>query len=83
MWCNKCHSGNPYLAMETCGVCRSTDVTDKDPFEKARQKPRSIRAMWKRKDYKAPTKKQEDVNSEEIADVTKGNLRGRDYTQFQ
>ena len=82
MWCKKCGNGHKDYSWDHCGQCQSTDMTDKSPFN---DKKYSMRAMWKRKDFKGDKKKKDPDAAvhEEIKSITKGNLGARNYEDFQ
>lgn len=82
MWCKVCSYGSPDYNFKHCGHCGGTDLVSENPFTEARKSPRTLRDT--RKDAKNKAKKVEDNTAltKEVEDITKGNLKSRDYETF-
>ena len=87
-WCKQCGYGNRDYNFNHCGHCQATDMVEDDPFAEARKNPQTLSSA--RKEYeknnkqgKGKGKKQDGSKmKEEIAGITRGDLKSRDYETF-
>jgi len=87
MWCKVCHYGSPDYEFNHCGHCGGTDMVKENPFTEARKNPHTLstaRKQWEKENKKGGKGKKQDGTKmkEEIADITRGDLKSRDYETF-